>query len=106
MTLIAYQASTANLNAHYREVEHHQAEVANVVARKDAIVAQYADQPDSLEKRAELVGSENRIRVATQRFNEAAAVYNQSARSFPASLFTGSRFPRQVELAPLTPSEP
>jgi len=37
----------------------------------------------------QLEGTERRIQVARSDFNEAVAVYNNSVRSFPASLFAG-----------------
>jgi LemA protein len=39
----------------------------------------------------ELAGTENRIAVERQRYNEAARVYNTSVRQFPGSLIAGLR---------------
>ncbi len=46
----------------------------------------------------EWAGSENRIAVARRRFNEGVSIYNQTAGSFPASLWRGAfGFPAKVE---------
>lgn len=79
--------ATAKLNQSYSAVESHRSEVRNQLDRKAAIREQFADQPDSPEKQAQLTGSENRVRVAIQRYNDVAADYNRRARSFPASLW-------------------
>ena len=39
----------------------------------------------------ELAGTENRITVERQRYNEAARAYNTAVRQFPASLVAGRR---------------
>lgn len=38
---------------------------------------------------AQLEGTENRVSVARDRFNQAVTVYNKKVRSFPSSLFAG-----------------
>jgi hypothetical protein len=81
-------AAVSKLGPLHANVEAHRAEVANMQERKVDIEQQFADRPDSLEKDAQLVGSQNRLRVATKRYNEAAAAYNRQASTFPASMWT------------------
>lgn len=95
---VSYSSTTSRLNDLYAEVEQHQAEVANQKARQGSVEAHYRDLPDSLDKQAELIGAENRVRVATQRFNEAAARYNRAVRLPPASMLTGGSLPSMVPL--------
>lgn len=92
-------AAVSKLAPLHADVEAHRAEVANMQERKVAIDEQFADRPDSLEKDAQLVGSQNRLRVATKRYNEAAAAYNRQASTFPASLWAPVvGFPSRVSL--------
>jgi LemA protein len=42
-----------------------------------------------LELQAQLEGTENRIKVERDRFNEVVKDYNQSVRTFPANIFAG-----------------
>ncbi len=42
-----------------------------------------------LELQAQLEGTENRIKVERDRFNEVVKEYNQSARTFPSNIFAG-----------------
>ena len=42
-----------------------------------------------LELQAQLEGTENRIKVERDRFNEVVKDYNQSVRVFPANVFAG-----------------
>lgn len=42
-----------------------------------------------LELQAQLEGTENRIKVERDRFNDVVTVYNKSVRRFPAALFAG-----------------
>ncbi|RVU48564.1 hypothetical protein EA187_03800 [Lujinxingia sediminis] len=96
---VSYRTTTSRLSELYAEVERHQAEVANVKARQQAVEAHYRDLPDSIDKQAELIGAENRVHVATQRFHEAAARYNSAVRLPPASLITGGNLPKTVKLS-------
>ena len=80
-------AAVSGLRTAYASVEAQRAQVANVLERQEAIREALADRPDSPDKDAELVGSENRVRVETQRYAGAAAAYNDRAGRFPASLF-------------------
>ena len=40
------------------------------------MIEMYAQQPDSIDKNATLEGSENRVRVAIRRYDEAVKEYN------------------------------
>lgn len=66
------------------------AQVESVRERQVSVKALLADRPDSPDKDAELIGAENRLRVELKRCNEAVVRYNQSASSFPASLWAKS----------------
>lgn len=81
--------SVTKLRGLYTDVEAHAAEVENIQERKAEVERTLEDRPESLEKDAELIGSENRLRVAVSRYNAAAAKYNRLARSFPPSVWTG-----------------
>ncbi len=92
-------ATLSSLGSLHSEVEARRAQVQNVRERKRAIAEQLEGRPDSVDKDAELVGSENRIRVEAQRYAEAAARYNEAARSFPAPLVRPlSGLPAEVPL--------
>jgi cell division protein FtsB len=96
-------SSLSGLRDAYALVEQQRAQVDNVRDRKAAIERQFEGREPSLEKDAELIGAQNRLRVEIKRLNEAAAHYNRQARGFPASLWTGSEeLPEQVEMAPTT----
>lgn len=76
-------------------------QVENVRARRAQVTQLLAGRPASVDKDAELIGAENRVRVETQRYTLAAAAYNDAAARFPASLvlpLTG--LPRAVPLVP------
>lgn len=78
-----------------------QAQIANVTERRAAVVELYKNRPDSPDKDAELVGAENRIRVETKRYAEAAAAYNAKASGFPGSLARAFKgLPAQVSTSP------
>lgn len=85
--------SSATLNRLHGQAVAAQAQVQNVVERRDALTAGLggetaAASDETLRIRSdELVGAENRIAVERQRYNQAATAYNSAARSFPRSLF-------------------
>jgi len=80
------QSTLEGLNA---TAEQKRSQVQNVVERQTRTQAQWSGQADSSEKMAELSGAENRVRIEARRYDEAAAAYNTSARSFPNSVWTG-----------------
>lgn len=73
----------AELNAKSRQVD-------SARERQKAVQKLMAKRPDSPDKDAELVGAENRVRVELKRCNEALAVYQRAANSFPASLWANA----------------
>jgi hypothetical protein len=85
----------------HARVEAQSAQVANVVERQKAVEERWADMPNTPDKMAALDGSENRIRVETKRYAEAASAYNARANRFPATLFLGfSSLPASVPEKP------
>jgi hypothetical protein len=79
VTGLLYASTAADLRERYADVQSRAAQVENVRARKAAIVQQLAGRPPSPDKDAELVGAENRIRVESKRYAEAATSYNQAS---------------------------
>lgn len=76
----------------FREMEQAQASLATAANRLVAVVENYpalraTDAYFTLQSQIE--GTERRIRLARNDFNEAVQLYNQRARAFPAKLFTG-----------------
>jgi cell division protein FtsB len=99
--------SVSNLRDLHATVEAKRAQVDNIRSRKAAIEQQFAGRPDSLEKDAQTVGSQNRLRVEIKRLNDAVARYNREAQSFPNSLWTGSQqLPDRVDMVRATESTP
>lgn len=92
-------ATLSTLGSLHSEVEATRAQVQNVRERKKAVVDQLKGRPASADRDAELVGAENRIRVETKRYSEAAARYNEAATSFPAPIVRPiSGLPSEVPL--------
>ncbi|MEG2848978.1 MAG: LemA family protein, partial [Bacteroidales bacterium] len=57
-----------------------------------AITENYPDlkaNQNFLELQSQLEGTENRIAVERQKFNEAAKIYNTTIRQFPRNIFAG-----------------
>lgn len=75
------------LSAALADVEGTRAQVVNVLERQVATRRQWEGKPDSPDKQADISGSENRVRVESKRYNDAAAAYNATARAFPGSLW-------------------
>lgn len=69
--------------------EAQRAQVVNVIERQAATHSTWGPAPESPERRAELAGAENRVRIARRQYDEAAAAYNAAATSFPGSLWAG-----------------
>jgi hypothetical protein len=85
VSLLWGSSAVSTLREHHADVEAARAQVDNVRARKEAVVQQLAGRPESADKDAELIGAENRIRVETKRYADAAARYNAARGGFPAS---------------------
>jgi LemA protein len=68
-------------------------QLTSALSRLMVVVEKYPDlkaNQNFLALQDELAGSENRISVARQRYNDAAQVYNATRRKFPYSLVAGS----------------
>jgi LemA protein len=66
-----------------------QSEMSSALARLLAVVENYPDlkaNQNFLDLQHQLEGTENRINVSRERFNEAVQAYNTSIRTFPNSL--------------------
>ena len=66
-----------------------QSELGNAIGRLLVSVEQYPDlkaNQNFLELQAQLEGTENRITVERQKFNDTAKAYNTQVRSFPAKI--------------------
>jgi len=66
-----------------------QSDVSSALARLLAVVENYPDlkaNQNFLDLQHQLEGTENRINVARERFNESVQAYNTSIRTFPNSL--------------------
>ena len=67
----------------------------SVAAAANRLIIQIERYPDLkgtaayLGLQKQLAGTENRVRVARQDFNESVAAYNQKIRSFPMNIFAG-----------------
>lgn len=69
-----------------------QEQLSGTLARLLVSVEQYPQlkaNQNFLELQAQLEGTENRIKVERDRFNEVVKDYNQSVRTFPANVFAG-----------------
>ena len=66
--------------------------MSSALSRLLVTVERYPDLKASqnfLELQSQLEGTENRINVARDRFNEAVNIYNKHIKIFPNSLFAG-----------------
>lgn len=94
-------ATASSLGSLHAQVVSTQAQVQNVTERKESVVELYKDRPTSPDKDAELVGAENRIRVETKRYSEAASAYNAKVRGFPGNIArTFKGLPSEVPASP------
>lgn len=69
-----------------------QGELGNALQRLMVVVERYPDlkaNQNFLELQAQLEGSENRITVERQKFNDAAKSFNTSIRQFPRNILAG-----------------
>lgn len=85
--------NAGNLNpAALQQFQAAQGELSSALSRLMAVVEQYPDlkaNQNFLTLQAQLEGTENRIAVERQRFNETTQQYNQNVRSFPVSVLAG-----------------
>ena len=98
VTAARTKATSINLSADdltpekLAEFQQAQTQVGSALGRLIAISENYPDlkaNQNFLELQAQLEGTENRISVARQKFNEAAQTYNVAVRRFPANLLAG-----------------
>ena len=68
-------------------VKKKRAQVVRVVERQAQVAAQWEGRGDSRDKDAELSGARNRVNIEAKRYDETAAAYNDTADSFPNSLW-------------------
>ncbi|MCD7936888.1 MAG: LemA family protein [Tannerellaceae bacterium] len=89
------RASSVNINPDnlteesLREFQNAQSQVSSALSRLLVTVERYPElkaNQNFLELQAQLEGTENRITVARQRFNEAAQQYNTYIRTFPTNI--------------------
>jgi LemA protein len=74
------------------EYQSAQGELSSALGRLLAVAESYPDlkaNQNFLELQAQLEGTENRITVERQRFNETVQVYNTSLRRVPGNIFAG-----------------
>ncbi|MCD8043980.1 MAG: LemA family protein [Tannerellaceae bacterium] len=92
------KASSVNINPEnlteesLRQFQSAQSEVTSALSRLLVTVERYPElkaNQNFLELQAQLEGTENRITVARQRFNEAAQQYNTYIRTFPTNILAG-----------------
>lgn len=82
-------AAIPNDPAKLAEFEQAQAGLSGALSRLLVVVEQYPDlkaNRNFLELQSQLEGTENRIAVERQRFNQVASTYNTAIRRFPASM--------------------
>ncbi len=75
-----------------RQFQNSQSELSSALSRLMVVVERYPDlkaNENFKELQAQLEGTENRIAVERQRFNEVAQSYNTYIRSFPNNIFAG-----------------
>lgn len=75
-----------------QQFQNTQTELSNALSRLMVVVERYPElkaNQNFLELQAQLEGTENRIAVERQRFNETAQGYNTYIRRFPNTLFAG-----------------
>lgn len=76
----------------FQQFQNSQTELTNALSRLMVVVERYPElkaNQNFLELQAQLEGTENRIAVERQRFNETAQEYNTYIRRFPNNMFAG-----------------
>jgi LemA protein len=71
-----------------------QGQLTQALSRLMVVAERYPDlkaNRNFLELQSQLEGTENRITIERQRFNESSRDYNQAIRSFPASIVAGMK---------------
>lgn len=62
------------------------AQVVNVMERQQQVEVRLTGQPQTPDREAELLGSENRVRVEIKRYNQVASAYNEHASSIAGAV--------------------
>lgn len=78
--------------ASLKKFQEAQGELGNAIGRLLMITENYPElkaNEDFLQLQAQLEGTENRITVERQKFNETAKAYNTEVRKFPANIIAG-----------------
>src|SRR4051794_518157 len=84
-----------------------QGALSGALSRLLVVVERYPDLKSNqnfLELQSQLEGTENRIAVERQRYNEAAQQYNTAIRKFPGSIAAGSTFKAKAYFQVQTPA--
>ncbi|MBO4446860.1 MAG: LemA family protein [Bacteroidales bacterium] len=74
------------------EFQRQEQEISAALSRLMVVIERYPDlkaNENFLDLQAQLEGTENRISIARNNFNEAAKTYNTIVRSFPANIVAG-----------------
>ena len=74
--------SYASLSGKDADVELQRSMVGNALERQKVVQKRYGKESPTPEVNASIDGAENRVRIAKQRYDKAATVYNATARSF------------------------
>ena len=83
---------TMNDPAKFRQFQESQTALSSALSQLMVVVEKYPDlkaNQNFLELQAQLEGTENRIAVERERFNEAAQAFNMQLRQFPTNLLGG-----------------
>jgi LemA protein len=86
------QSALPNNQAQMEQFANAQAGLSSALSRLLVVVERYPElkaNQNFLELQSQLEGTENRIAVERQRYNEAAQQYNVAIRKFPASIVAG-----------------
>ncbi len=92
------KATSVNIDANnitpetFKKFQSAQAGLSSALSRLLVTVEKYPElkaNQNFLELQAQLEGTENRIKVARDKYNDAVKVYNKSVKKFPGTLFAG-----------------
>lgn len=92
------KATSTNIDASklnpesFKQFQEAQSGLSSALSRLLVTVEKYPDlkaNQNFLELQSQLEGTENRIKVARDKFNESVKVFNKSVKKFPANLYAG-----------------
>lgn len=93
-------SASATLGELHGAVAQKHAQVANVIERQQSVESKLKGLPMTPDREAEIIGSENRVRVEKKRYDEAATAYNTFAVTWRGKLgATLSSTPDHVPLS-------